>query len=141
MAYGDHIKVRAEILWGIPWHHGIDFGDGTVIHFTGDQRDEKNAKIIRTTLQEFLNGKELVIVNHKDCLEPSEVVRRAIWRLGDRGYGLIFNNCEHFANWCKIGERESKQTFGLGSLFSIFSRDTDPGDSILNYDIYLGEGR
>jgi hypothetical protein len=136
MAYGDHIKVRAKILLGIPWHHGIDLGDGTVIHFTGDRKDEKSAKIIRTTLQEFLCGEALVIVNHKDCLEPSEVVRRAIWRLGDQGYGLIFNNCEHFANWCKIGERKSNQFFGLGSLFSM-----DPGDSILNYDIYLGEGR
>ncbi|HRT20579.1 MAG TPA: lecithin retinol acyltransferase family protein, partial [Candidatus Hydrogenedentes bacterium] len=31
MARGDHIKVR-RFLYS---HHGIDCGDGTVIHYTG----------------------------------------------------------------------------------------------------------
>lgn len=138
MGYADQIKTRTKILLRMAWHHGIDLGDGTVIHFRGQQgqKDKKQAQIIRTTLEEFLGGQPFKVVHHKECLEPDEVIRRAIWRLGDQGYGLIFNNCEHFANWCKTGKRISKQTKGLDAL----SR-RDPGDSILDYDIYLGEGR
>jgi hypothetical protein len=37
------------------------------------------------------------------------VVDRAMSRLGERQYNLLFNNCEHFASWCKIGISQSKQ--------------------------------
>ena len=34
---------------------------------------------------------------------------RALSRLGENKYNLIFNNCEHFAIWCKTGISESYQ--------------------------------
>ena len=30
-------------------------------------------------------------------------------RLGEQNYNLLFNNCEHFANWCKTGRHRSNQ--------------------------------
>jgi hypothetical protein len=36
-------------------------------------------------------------------------MRRAESRLEERKYHLIFNNCEHFASWCKTGVEDSKQ--------------------------------
>ena len=33
--------------------------------------------------------------------------------LEDKGYNLVFNNCEHFAIWCKTGVFASKQVNAL----------------------------
>ena len=38
-----------------------------------------------------------------------ETVARARSRLGQGGYNLALNNCEHFAVWCKTGVSESSQ--------------------------------
>lgn len=40
---------------------------------------------------------------------PEETVDRAKSRLGEEKYSLPFNNCEHFAIWCKTGVNESRQ--------------------------------
>lgn len=40
---------------------------------------------------------------------PEETVSRARSRLGEEKYSLPFNNCEHFAIWCKTGVHESHQ--------------------------------
>ena len=44
---------------------------------------------------------------------PEETVRRAESHLNEEGYNLLWNNCEHFALWCKTGIGESTQT-GVG---------------------------
>lgn len=38
-----------------------------------------------------------------------ETVKRAKSKIGETEYSLIFNNCEHFAIWCKTGIHESRQ--------------------------------
>ncbi len=40
---------------------------------------------------------------------PAETVERAKGLLGENKYSLIFNNCEHFAVWCKTGVHKSYQ--------------------------------
>ncbi len=40
---------------------------------------------------------------------PAETVQRAKSRLGDGEYNIAWNNCEHFAIWCKTGVSESRQ--------------------------------
>lgn len=40
---------------------------------------------------------------------PEETVQRARSKIGERQYNLVFNNCEHFAVWCKTGLSESRQ--------------------------------
>lgn len=40
---------------------------------------------------------------------PEETVARAKSKLGEEEYALPFNNCEHFAIWCKTGVHESHQ--------------------------------
>jgi hypothetical protein len=43
-------------------------------------------------------------------------------RIGEQRYNLLFNNCEHFAHWCKTGRHRSAQvedwlhTGSLGAL-------------------------
>lgn len=117
MAKGDHIKIRRYAMkFRKPmrfrtlgyWHHGIDCGDGSVIHYVVG-RSMQRASIQRTTMSQFLGGRKARIINYYKCYSPDEVVKRAESYLGRRGYNLIFNNCEHFARWCKIGQRSSKQ--------------------------------
>jgi len=40
---------------------------------------------------------------------PQETIERAKSRLGEEKYSLPFNNCEHFAIWCKTNVKESHQ--------------------------------
>ncbi len=37
------------------------------------------------------------------------VMQRAHTRLGENHFDFVFNNCEHFATWCKTGISESRQ--------------------------------
>ena len=47
--------------------------------------------------------------NELTLYSPEETVRRAESQLGEGDYNLVFNNCEHFALWCKTGVKESSQ--------------------------------
>ncbi|MDE5831871.1 MAG: lecithin retinol acyltransferase family protein [Desulfovibrio sp.] len=49
---------------------------------------------------------------------PEETISRARSRLGENRYNLLFNNCEHFAIWCKTGVSESWQVNALLDLFN-----------------------
>lgn len=100
-----HIKVWRSFYW----HHGIDLGDGTVIHFTGEPGRRLDAAVRRTSREAFLRGGELHVVRHRDPLPVDEVVARASGCLGRTGYSVIWTNCEHFARWCAVGRHESRQ--------------------------------
>jgi hypothetical protein len=48
-------------------------------------------------------------MDHTDASPAGVTVRRAMSRLGEQNYNLLFNNCEHFATWCKTGRHRSVQ--------------------------------
>lgn len=108
MAFGDQIYVWRELanLKGIYQHHGIDIGDGSVIHYR-----KPNEIIEQTSFETFSKGNEVYVRQYPDgfCFIPEVVVKRSFSRLGENKYNLLFNNCEHFATWCKTGISESKQ--------------------------------
>lgn len=108
MAAGDHIKVRRA--GGLYTHHGIDMGDGTVVHFSGEPLRMKDAVVCRIEMADFLQGGQARVVDHGGAALPAEaVMKNAGAMLGMRDYHPIFNNCEHFASYCKTGLRESRQ--------------------------------
>ena len=108
MAAGDHIKVRRA--GGLYSHHGIDMGDGTVIHFSGEPTRLRDAQVCRVAMADFLQGEEARVVLHGDRERAAEEVLRAAEELvGSRDYSVVFNNCEHFATYCKTGIRQSRQ--------------------------------
>ena len=113
---GDHIRVCR--MNGIYYHHGVYVSDAEVIHFTGDDDDSvldwSKAHVIKTSLARFLNGGSVEVKEYNDSelqdLYPVEgIVNYARSCLGDGGYNLIFNNCEHFANSCTLGRFRSRQ--------------------------------
>ena len=116
MAAADHLQVPRQ--HGLFNHHGIDLGDGTVAHYL------EGRAILRSPLEEFSRGQPLSVVgyNPDDCSAPRVTLRRAMSRLGEQNYNLLFNNCEHFAHWCKTGLHRSEQvenwlhTGSLGAL-------------------------
>lgn len=106
---GRHVKV----FRGPYFHHGIYVRQGHVIQYSGVLSSGKsNGKVEEVTVSNFLKGAKLRIVRHYDDREYSrtETVSRARKRLNDQNYNLVFNNCEHFANWCITGKKKSKQT-------------------------------
>ncbi len=107
MARGDQVYSIREFLniQGVYEHHGIDCGDGTVIHYS----KVGEATVTRSSLAEFTFGKPLYMKHYTVCYIPDVVVRRAESRLGEQQYNLMLNNCEHFAMWCKVGRSESAQ--------------------------------
>jgi hypothetical protein len=123
MAKGDQIYVIREFLniQGVYEHHGIDCGDGSVIHWR-----KHTDTIERTSWATFVyDAKSKVYVKrYRICFTPDVVVRRAESRLGERHYNLLFNNCEHFATWCKTGVSESEQVKDFIPIIANIKTDT-----------------
>jgi hypothetical protein len=108
MAKGDCIYSYRSLgqLRGLYKHYGIDCGDGTVIHYR-----KPSETIERTSLETFSQGGSIYVAEYGNGFGyiPEVVVERAKSRIGERDYNLLFNNCEHFTNWCKTGISDSKQ--------------------------------
>ena len=104
MARGDHIYVRRGRHYS---HHGIDCGDGTVIHFVGARGTVRH--IARTPFEDFAAGSPVRVHGHEQRLSPDETIRMAESRVGSSGYHLVRNNCEHFAAWSCTGRAASSQ--------------------------------
>ena len=101
MAAADHLRVPRQ--HGLFLHHGIDLGDGTVAHYL------EGREILRSSLDDFSQGQPLSVVEHPVCSPQGVTLRRAMSRIGEQNYNLLFNNCEHFATWCKTGRHHSDQ--------------------------------
>lgn len=117
MAKGDHLYKGMWFNGNPITHHGIDCGDGYVIEFQGYDR---GGKIARVTLHEFSNRRDVKIKYYeKGAIDDSDIVvkrakelldqKKAEEILGQKEYCFFFNNCEHFATYCKTGLKESEQ--------------------------------
>lgn len=107
MAPGDHIFVVRPKGYT---HHGIDCGDGMVIHFSGEPGKAKfEASVIRVTMEVFLSGGTLQVRRYGVRDDATTTLARAEEKLGSREYHLVANNCEHFVVWCCTGSSASEQ--------------------------------
>lgn len=67
-------------------------------------------------MDNFLQGGELKVREYGRRDDAETTVARAESKLGEPGYNLVGNNCEHFATWCCTGRATSWQVRGAGSL-------------------------
>lgn len=139
--YGDIIGV--ERLGGIYDHYGVYENNNRVYQYAVRNGIIGRADIHITTLKSFIgnSGNYFVLIfpqkygrpqkrvitafASSDYIEneaayhlysPEETIQRAKSKLGETKYSLFFNNCEHYAIWCKTGIHESHQIKDLLNL-------------------------
>ncbi|MDH5632887.1 MAG: lecithin retinol acyltransferase family protein [Gammaproteobacteria bacterium] len=119
---GDHIRIRRRFYN----HHGICIGNDKVVHYApppgkgvadgiGWQQvlgvDSTVNTIHETELKDFVADSDepprLISYDPDFSYPPLKVVARACSRLGENGYNLWGNNCEHLASWCKTVQATS----------------------------------
>ena len=108
---------RGDIIFvnkGLYKHYGIYVGNNRVVHYSDKSSNfGLDIKVQEASLADFADGFEVKVCR----LDPKkyklysadETIKRAHSRLGEKNYNLIFNNCEHFAVWCKTGISDSAQ--------------------------------
>jgi len=114
MARGDRLRVERRFAGSTVtyMHHGIDVGDGTVVHARPHDfaRPLEGGSVVRTSRAEFAGGSEVLVTHEPAALfSADEIVARALSHVGREGYCPVADNCEHFATWCATGERSSRQ--------------------------------
>ena len=114
MARGDRLAVERRFAGSTVTytHHGIDLGDGTVVHARPDdpERIFDGGSVARTSRGEFAAGALIRVITDPPPLHPpDEIAARALSLVGRDGYCPVVENCEHFATWCATGERGSRQ--------------------------------
>lgn len=118
---GDHIRAGYP---GAAHHDGIYLGNGQVVHLCGVPGAGKASAHVRIdTLELFAAGRPVTIRPYAGNHDPEAVTARAMSRLGDGNYHLIFNNCQHFARWCATSDHHSEQ---VTSVTAISGATADP---------------
>lgn len=111
---GAHVRVPV----GNIHHHGIYIGNGEVVQFglpSDVYRAANEVKVLRSPIEDFTGGATFVEVYVYDFKEKrkkrndKEIVEFALSKVGEGGYDLLRNNCEHFANLCVFGVAKSEQ--------------------------------
>jgi hypothetical protein len=121
---GDHLKVQRNWFYS---HHGILSENETVIHFAGrgNEISAKNRIIIEEPFDMFTKGGKIEVLSIDADLRLStdESIERARSRIGESDYKLLFNNCEHFANWCVNDRHHSWQVEQFGTVLAQILHD------------------
>lgn len=104
---GDHIYVKRRRQFYS--HHGIYAGNGQVWHFKGAVREKEDPTVIISDIATFLNNGKLQRRSYDRRLPHAETLQLARAHLAQKGYSLVFNNCEHFATYCATGKKKSTQ--------------------------------
>ena len=113
--YGDIIRVKL----GSVYHYGIFVSEDEVIAFglpptAENLKHQQDIKVLATDIDVFSCGNliETAQLSWKEKLRrtsPEKTVAAARARIGEGGYNLIHNNCEHFVNEIVFGEKISEQ--------------------------------
>ena len=112
---GSHLVTQRRFYT----HHGLYMGNGFVIEY------DREKGVVINDLYGFQEGHEISLILHKNSPYKSlEIIQRALSRVGESDYNLLFNNCEHFVNWCIEGTALSYQVQDvyekIGSLFKVY---------------------
>ena len=124
--FGDIIRIKL----GSIYHLGIYVSDDEVIQFglppTTLDRDLKTVFVCATDINVFLCGKFLEVgvpdkQEKKKMRSPEEIVKIARSRIGEGGYNILYNNCEHFVNQCAFGTSACEQIESIRKMWHNFN--------------------
>lgn len=120
---GDMVRVRIGSLY----HYGIFVSEDEVIQFgpppvNSLRLNDSEIEVCSTDVYAFLSGgfMEVAVSDRSDKKKrrsATDTVASARSRLGEKGYNILYNNCEHFANECAFGEKFCSQTESLRDTF------------------------
>ena len=105
------------------YHYGIFKSDNEVIQFGKNplikSTDSNLLCVCITSMQDFLFGNELQVLNSFDnnFYNTEKTLKNALSRLGEKGYNIIHNNCEHFVNECAFNKKQCFQVDDIRSMF------------------------
>lgn len=109
---GDMVRTNM----GSYYHYAIFIGDEKLIQFGKPQisNNPDNVVVEETSVVDFLGDRfmEVAVFNAKEQKQknkPEEIVKTAKNCLGEKGYNILTNNCEHFANRCVFNSSLSSQ--------------------------------
>ena len=108
---GDMIRTKIKFYH----HYGIFVDEQTVVAFGMPDNsgvDPETIEVLTTDVVTFMHGSmlETAVLDRKECHKRrsvKETVDYAMSQLGRKGYHILYNNCEHFANECIFGEAKS----------------------------------
>ncbi|MBO5912056.1 MAG: lecithin retinol acyltransferase family protein [Clostridia bacterium] len=108
---GDMIRTKIKFYH----HYGIFIDEQTVLAFGMPDNsgvDPETIEVLTTDIVTFMHGStlETAVLDRKerhDRRSPKETVDYALSQLGRKGYHILYNNCEHFANECMFGKSKS----------------------------------
>ena len=109
--YGDLVRTKVTFYH----HYGIFINEERIIQFglpDNVYRPADEIAVLATDVYTFLQGGELEVGRptreEKRLLRrPKEIVATAEARLGEDGYDILHNNCEHFVYECAFGKHHS----------------------------------
>jgi len=111
---GDMIRVQL----GSIYHYGVYVSDEEVIQFglppVSLIRDFSKITVLSTDIETFSTGSIVEVAlfdkkEQKSRIPSDKTVEIARSRIGEGGYNLIHNNCEHFASECVLGVKRCSQ--------------------------------
>ena len=112
---GDMVRVKL----GSIYHYGVYVGDDEVIQFglapqARTTIKDSEVEVCTSNVAAFLHGGFLEVVKldkeeQKKRIPAQKTVELARSRLGEKGYSILYNNCEHFAYECVLGEKRCTQ--------------------------------
>ncbi len=111
---GAMIRINA----GLYYHYGIFTGDDEVVEF-GRASDAvgnpDDIRVLRSSIDSFMSCGGFLEVRKYSRAErrkkrsDKDIVRCALSRVGEGGYNILHNNCQHFANECVFGYKGNTQ--------------------------------
>ena len=109
--FGDIVRVKVKFYH----HYGIFADPDRVIQFGMPDNtgvDPETIEVIITDIYTFLNGSDLETAvldraEQRARFSREKSVENALSRVGERGYNILHNNCEHFVNECVFGVAKS----------------------------------
>jgi phosphopantetheine--protein transferase-like protein len=121
--FGDIIRTRFSNFY----HYGIYVNDNRVIQFGLNPSlrvyaSETDVKVCVSDVNTFLCGEQLEVCcpdidEAKKFFDKQDIVKNAEKRIGETGYNILYNNCEHFVHECSTGSKFCMQTDSVRNLF------------------------
>lgn len=111
-SYGSIVRTQVKFYY----HYGIFVDEQTVIQFGLPDNGETPAeeiKVMITDIDVFANGNLVetgicdTAEERSTCRKPDEIVSIARSHIGETGYHILHNNCEHFVYGCVFGKKKS----------------------------------